>query len=182
MARRDMVERAKDAAVERWVWSFEHVEKAMQSPIERAMFWGLLSHCDMVSHVPVFGCEPDLPADTPRTRAYGVTGLGEVFVLVPQMPVGKYRIDLALIHLRHAFGKRESCRPIAIECDGHDFHERTKEQAEHDKERDRVLQVSGWVVARFTGSEIFRDPAEAAGKVEAMLHRLLGYGDLMEAK
>jgi very-short-patch-repair endonuclease len=182
MARKDMVERAKDAAVARWLWSMDRYESVMGSPIEKAMFWGLLSHCDLVSQDPLCGCEVDLPADLPHPRIYGATGYGEVFVLVPQMTVGRYRLDFALIHLRHAFGKRRSCQPIAIECDGHDFHERTKEQAEHDKERDRELQASGWAVARFTGSEIFRDPAVAAGKVDSMLHRLLGYDDLLGGK
>jgi hypothetical protein len=45
-------------------------------------------------------------------------------------------------------------RRIAIECDGHDYHERTKEQAARDRRRDRMLQLKGWTVLRFTGSEI----------------------------
>ena len=45
---------------------------------------------------------------------------------------------------------------MAIECDGHDFHEKTKEQAQRDKEKDRILQANGWLIARFTGSEIYK--------------------------
>lgn len=44
----------------------------------------------------------------------------------------------------------------AIYCDGHDFHERTKEQAARDRSIDRKLQQIGWHVFRFTGSEIYR--------------------------
>ena len=33
-----------------------------------------------------------------------------------------------------------------MECDGHDFHERTKEQASSDKKRDRSLQAAGFLV------------------------------------
>jgi hypothetical protein len=46
---------------------------------------------------------------------------------------------------------------IVIECDGHDFHEKTKEQARKDRSRDRSLQDIGYFVLRFTGSEIFED-------------------------
>lgn len=44
-----------------------------------------------------------------------------------------------------------------IECDGHDYHEKTKEQAKRDKSRDRDLQSLGYRVIRFTGSEIWDD-------------------------
>lgn len=61
----------------------------------------------------------------------------------------KYRVDFAMM--------RGSAR-VAIECDGHDFHEKTKEQAASDKARDRAMTLAGWTVLRFTGSEIYRDP------------------------
>lgn len=60
--------------------------------------------------------------------------------------------------------------PLAIEVDGHDFHERTRAQAQRDKLRDRWLQARGWRVLRFTGSEIiYRDAAAAADEVLGML-------------
>ncbi len=49
-----------------------------------------------------------------------------------------------------------------IECDGHDFHERTKEQASHDKARDRRFQALGLMVLRYTGSDIHADPEQCA--------------------
>lgn len=47
---------------------------------------------------------------------------------------------------------------MIVECDGHDFHEKTKKQAKHDKKRDRYLTSFGYTVFRFTGSEIYKDP------------------------
>lgn len=76
--------------------------------------------------------------------------------LKSQVPIGTYTVDFA-IHGPHA--------KIAIECDGHDFHEKTKEQAAHDKKRDRYLQRNGWRVLRFTGSEIYRDAHACADEV-----------------
>lgn len=69
----------------------------------------------------------------------------------------KYRLDFALFST--------GGMKLAIECDGHDYHERTKQQAKHDKERDRWLQGQGWFVARFTGSEIYKDPFEVVSKI-----------------
>lgn len=72
-----------------------------------------------------------------------------------QAPIGKYRADFLVIC------KIDSKRwRFVVECDGHDFHERTKEQAQRDRERDRTMTALGYVVVRFTGSEIWRD-AEA---------------------
>lgn len=62
---------------------------------------------------------------------------------------------------------------LCVELDGHDFHERTKEQAKRDKSRDRELQASGWVVLRFTGSEVFNDPYECASETMSTLQNLL---------
>lgn len=51
---------------------------------------------------------------------------------------------------------------IAIECDGHDFHDRTKQQAAYDRARDRELLKAGVFTVRFTGSEIFNNAERCA--------------------
>ena len=81
--------------------------------------------------------------------------------LLPQHKVGPYRVDFLL---RVEEGGRT--RGLVIECDGHDFHERTKEQAAADRERDRWLQAHEYIVFRFTGSQIWNDPMRCAGEVE----------------
>lgn len=59
---------------------------------------------------------------------------------------------------------------VLVECDGHDFHERTKAQAKRDKQRDRSLKLAGWTVLRFAGSEIYADPLTCAGEIIDHLH------------
>ena len=54
---------------------------------------------------------------------------------------------------------------LVVECDGHDFHERTKEQAARDRARDRDAQLIGHSLFRFTGSEIHRDPIKCALRI-----------------
>ena len=89
---------------------------------------------------------------------------GQAFYVFPQFPIGPYRADFALI---------SSSGFLVVECDGHDFHERTKEQAAHDRKRDRFMVADGWTVLRFTGSEIHRDPVMCGREVLANCKRLV---------
>jgi very-short-patch-repair endonuclease len=73
-------------------------------------------------------------------------------IVWPQRQFGSYRIDFSINDL------------LFVECDGHDFHERTKEQAARDRERDRFCQLEGRRVLRFTGAEIVRDAWSCAGQ------------------
>lgn len=47
---------------------------------------------------------------------------------------------------------------LYIELDGHIWHERTPEQVEKDKHRERDLQDNGVRLYRFTGREVHRNP------------------------
>lgn len=49
-------------------------------------------------------------------------------------------------------------KKFIVEIDGHDFHEKTKQQAQKDKERDRLFTSRGYQIYRFTGSEIYKNP------------------------
>ncbi len=127
--------------------------KMCHSPIERAFLAGAIAHSllhwegvyvrtknpkDMVPEEVFFG----------RKRPWAATQI--IPEINCQEPLGRYRVDFLI--------KVGSASAI-VECDGHDFHERTKEQAARDKKRDRELQMTGLKVFRYTGSEIFQDPA-----------------------
>jgi very-short-patch-repair endonuclease len=96
-------------------------------------------------------------------------------VIAPQHLIGRHTVDFG-IFVR--FVANEEIR-IVVECDGHDFHEKTKEQAARDKSRQCDLEIAGWRVMRFTGSMIWRDHKWCADRVaklvtnelEAQLHR-----------
>lgn len=86
-----------------------------------------------------------------------------------QEKIGPYRVDFALSYVaQHSEGVFTKV-DVVIECDGHEYHNITKEQAQRDRERDRYLQQCGWAVLRFTGSEIFRDPQACADQVADFL-------------
>lgn len=62
---------------------------------------------------------------------------------------------------------------IAIEVDGHEFHERTKEQVAHRDARDRDLQADGWRVFHVSGSAFHRDPEGCVYRIYLDAHSLL---------
>lgn len=62
-------------------------------------------------------------------------------------------------------------RRLIVECDGHEFHERTKEQAARDRSRDRAATLSNYDILRFTGSQIWNDPWGCAGEVAAWAYK-----------
>lgn len=67
-------------------------------------------------------------------------------------------------------GSKTVEKKMVIECDGHEFHERTKEQARRDRERDRFLQSIGYLVFRYTGAEIWADVFERADEAVKVLY------------
>ncbi len=77
--------------------------------------------------------------------------------IIPQYQWNNFRIDFCL----NAYGQKS----VFIECDGHDFHERTKEQAERDRSRDRAVQFAGIPILRFTGREIWRDVSQVTVEI-----------------
>lgn len=94
-----------------------------------------------------------------------------VYFIEPQVEIGSYRVDF-LVGLNHLGNDLRQC--IVVECDGHEWHEKTKEQAARDKARDRYLSAHVGRIVRFTGSEIFKDCVGCAQEVAKILHTAAG--------
>ena len=146
------------------------VDMAVKSPIEHQMGTALLFALLSDDH---FGGEPfgnrnlmrrvsvKGPFEKLRAERLRNWPAGRLFDIQPQMPIGKYCADFFVDCV--AWLPNGSGHAMAvIECDGHDYHERTKEQARHDKARDRYFASLGLIVLRYTGSEIHRDPLACA--------------------
>ena len=58
-----------------------------------------------------------------------------------------------------------------IECDGHNYHERTKEQAKNDRTKDRNFMKEGLQLIRYTGSEIYNDAFSCAMEIENFMFK-----------
>ena len=130
-----------------------------ESPAERLFLLGFLLEKFLIvnwsndgpNHVCSIGCRSD-NHDTEID-------------LWQQVSVGKYRCDFMfgdpkwIDLVMNGFFVRG---PVAVEIDGHEWHERSKEQATYDKKRDRLFAYRGIHILRFSGSEIYADPAKCA--------------------
>jgi very-short-patch-repair endonuclease len=132
--------------------SVEQLREFVDSPIELmfvgAFFIGMRLSLIQPSSSPLhtIGLKRDGGLSTPHFDEASLK-------LVTQYHWRSYRIDFA------CFMKRQPDTPLVlIECDGHEFHERTADQAERDRSRDREIQQAGIPILRFTGREIYRDP------------------------
>jgi hypothetical protein len=136
-----------------------------QSPIECSMFYALwIAAWDYEDGIGI-----RIPAISPDV-VIGGYGLGvDSFVLemTSQARVSRYRVDFLLTH----GDGPDNRQPLVLECDGHVYHERTKEQAERDRARDRELQSLGYPVFRYTGSEIWDDVLKHAHEALDFFYR-----------
>jgi very-short-patch-repair endonuclease len=82
--------------------------------------------------------------------------------VLTQMKLGPYIVDFLVIYEKLNL-------KIVVECDGHDFHEKTKKQAAHDKKRDRFLTKNGFILLRYTGSQICENPHEVIDDISDLI-------------
>src|SRR5260370_25791762 len=94
----------------------------------------------------------------------------DVFILVPQLNIPNVgHVDFAI------FDPHISTQNplVVVECDGHNLHERTSDQASEDRRRDRVLQWLGYPLLRFTGTDIVRNKTEVAREIAEFVDQRL---------
>lgn len=126
------------------------------SPIERLFFVALVFACryGQTEIDEVFTIQDH--GQLKRLKESGWTKTGLLVEFQPQLE--GWKPDFLIHYYDHGYPNREPCwRSLIIECDGHDFHERTKKQAARDRKRDRTAQHHGIPVLRFTGSELWAD-------------------------
>lgn len=128
-----------------------------QSPIERMMLGGLIA--------TPFGYGIGENIIIPAAEIESADAASPVNnYIVPQMqiPQFRYRTDFFVSLATNGYRRLG----MFIECDGHDWHEKNKEQAARDRKRDRDLQSLGVNVLRFTGSEIFSNFDECMNQID----------------
>jgi len=153
-----------DHSYSSWLMLIDAFETC-QSPIERLFLSALIAVAADDSHEIVLYAEKhrfDLsPPTWPKLH------------IQPQCVIGDYKVDFLLLWESARNSSQEQQAPtvspfpktqssLVVECDGHDFHEKTKDQTSRDKERDRTLQSCGFHVFRYSGSDIYRDPIKCA--------------------
>lgn len=138
-----------------YVGGFGEQLSICESPIEKMLLMHLLHKVSLI--------------ETHRDHFY--FDIDNIYVMFsPRVSIlsGKFRIDIAAEVEYRLPGEPQDKDPrtmkFAIECDGFEFHS-SKEQMQNDYQRERDIQIYGCHVIRFTGSEIFADPAKCAEEV-----------------
>lgn len=160
---------------------FRDVEVALskcESPIEVAMLFALAIVGRELMDAVFYLVDGHEHGDRPSL---------DTLCIEPQAQLGEHRVDFLLTHrsLMPDFENKRKLpdgteipgtvllqKKMVIECDGHDFHDRTKEQARKDRERDRALQSFGYRVYRYTGSEIWSDVFKCAHEAIVVLEKI----------
>jgi very-short-patch-repair endonuclease len=151
----DLIRDAAAAEATRFIEGFETMRERCESPIEELLLAALYAEHTISEYRLHFMMADAMPAEPYFD--------GAAFVYA-QVPIGPYRADFAIHDATLPFGAAKP-RIMIVECDGHDFHEKTKEQARRDKQRDRFLVSKGYKLLRFTGSEIWADPEKCADEI-----------------
>jgi len=154
-----------------------HLDITYRSPIEQKMYFALQR-----KYISYF---INYPNSTKLLIGKKTSDISSFLKQQKQAPIYDpgdidYEIDLFLylncfIVAGHSLAKLNMPFFIAIECDGHEFHEKTKKQAQKDKSKDRFLNSKGLKVFRFTGSEITKAPDKCADEIGFMLDEHLKF-------
>jgi hypothetical protein len=136
-----------------WAWTITEIQdQGIQSPPEQVWYAAALTH-----HLPRYA------------------------EVIPQAPIGPYRADFLVNVLGH-FVNAEFVRytqpfleriasittSYVIEIDGFEWHDKTPQQAESDKQRDRYMIQQRYQVLRFAAREVLRDPDHCIQEIVAL--------------
>ena len=143
-----------------------------KSPIEKALLHALIIRgIDKAQRVNVSNGLEKIP------YKFGEITYCNKLSIVSQYQVGNYKVDFFILYedIFHQSIAESNRFPLSIfkipslivECDGHDFHERTKQQISNDKKREREIQKlkSEIPIFRFSGSDIWKDVFAVADEI-----------------
>lgn len=146
-----LIESYKDATQDYELDNFENalIEKKKTGKFTEEEIQDILIHNSIVKHFEWNSYHISPQAAFPDFKVYDKSVRVDILIWVPGDPSVK----------------------IVVECDGFAFHQ-DKETFERDRLRDRLLQLNGYRVIRFSGSEINRDPAKVAMELFDLLEKL----------
>lgn len=108
--------------------------------------------------------------------------LSRLAAIHPQFPIQSYFADFMLdpysFFAQQQFpfypsevlaSLKNSCQRIVVEIDGFEWHDKTPQQAENDRRRERNIIHAGFQVVRYSAREILRDPAMSMNDIECIV-------------
>lgn len=160
MTEEDAMGKMFDRVRDEWIDGPSELVEWCESPIERVLAMGL-ELAAVLDRVRIMTMCSGLPEEHEKYLTDHHKG-SFTTLIAAQVHIEPYRVDFLVTS--KPFPTLAPLR-LVIECDGHDFHEKTKEQAARDKGRDREIVAKGFQIMRFTGSEIWRDPLHCARSI-----------------
>ena len=106
---------------------------------------------------------PDSPFEQAVLDALRAKG----YTLVPQVGVGRYRIDLAVCH-----PGEDNRFVLGIECDGATYHS-SRSARDRDRLRQQVLEQLGWTIARVWSLDWWREPDVEVARLVGLIEDAL---------
>jgi very-short-patch-repair endonuclease len=143
-------------------FTFSTAIESLESPIEDLFFIACAALAESVLQ-PL-----NIQLGVERTEERGA-------YIRPQTAIGPYRVDFLL--WQNGIAPEEIYRPVIVELDGHDFHDKNKRQRSYEKARDRYLVRANYRVLHFTGGDVVSDPFKAAHEALGMLGVLVGWSN-----
>uniref|UniRef100_A0A6H1ZBQ1 Restriction endonuclease type II-like domain-containing protein n=1 Tax=viral metagenome TaxID=1070528 RepID=A0A6H1ZBQ1_9ZZZZ len=150
----DKIKEAKNNLLADLEYYLDEITGLTQSPIEELFLLSFLSVC---SYYWFDSTCYDAGRNIIMVKA---VLYGRNIFIVPQHKICKYRVDFLFV--------LNNEKQFIVECDGHDFHEKTKKQVTKDKSREREFVKIGLTVVRFSGSEIYNSPFKCVRDLEDM--------------
>jgi very-short-patch-repair endonuclease len=144
-------------------------ESAGDSPIERLLFHAFImrSECGATEYDQVRVAKDAHQVQKLMDLDREQSDPGSSLLIVwPQATFDGRIVDFMIFCLDWRNAKSVATwRRLVVECDGHHFHNKTKEQVSRDRKKDRRATLNGVDFFRFTGSEIWRDPWGCAEQI-----------------
>lgn len=153
-------------------WLSKNIEASCGSPIEVSVIRGLFLRYKtdkLLSHGQSCICFSPIISTEENLENYAKYDWYDFISVQPL--IGKYRPDFCF---QRIVNNKAVGQLIVIECDGHEFHERTKEQAAHDRKKDRWFQLQGYMMLRFTGSEIYGNLKSVVDQIHEFIPKIDG--------
>lgn len=154
----------------------DDVENFVNAPkIAQQLFFMGVDFTDLPAEFSSYNIQPPFmpigltPIETILAMAYQVYTLS----IGPNVQCLRRQYDIHLDNNKHYIADfYDKKANLVIECDGHEFHQKTKEQVAHDNERELDLKMAGYNVVRFSGSQIYNKPFECAKELYNYIQKL----------
>lgn len=113
----------------------------------------------------------DLPRYADITPQYRIANYRADFLVDP---IG-YFVNMEFLRLQyeHLVTLASKMDRFVIEIDGFEWHDKTPEQAERDKRRDREISQQGFRVYRYAAREVLRDPLHCIEEILTLVQQEL---------